>query len=73
MKFLSVDRIEKNHIICEDENQRVHMLDIKDISENLNEGDIIKITSDGDVIKDEEKTTIRRKEIVKLRRFLYFE
>ena len=49
MQRLSVDRIENNFVICEDEDGKIVKLDKHNLPENISEGDIIDI--DGEIIK----------------------
>ena len=71
MKFLSVDRIEKNHIICEDENGEVHDIPVKNLDKDIKEGSVVSLNNKGEVKIDQQKTNIRKNIILKLRRKIY--
>lgn len=71
MKFLSIDRIEKNHIVCEDENGEVHVIPVKDLPENIKEGSVVSLNDTGKIKIDRNKTKIRKNIILKLRRKIY--
>lgn len=67
MKFLFVDRINDNHIICEDENGEEVILNIQNVTGEIKEGDVVCVDDTGRVATDYEMTCLRKKEILKLR------
>lgn len=71
MKFLSVDRIEKDHIICENENGEVHIIFVKDLTKDIKEGSVVSLNDKGEVEIDQQKTNIRKNIILKLRRKIH--
>lgn len=66
MKFLSVDRIEKNYIICEDENRNSHVIPVKKLPSDLKEGNIVSLNKEGEIKTDKRKTEIRKNIILNL-------
>ncbi len=67
MKFLFIDRIDGNYIVCEDENGDEVVLNSKNITERVKEGDVIRIDHDNCMTVDLDATYARKKEIFKLR------
>ena len=51
MKKLTVDRLEKEYIICRGEDERMYALLYSEAPEGLVKGDKLVITNDGEVIK----------------------
>lgn len=51
MKKLTVDRLEKEYIICRGEDERMYALLYAEAPEGLAKGDKLVITNDGTVIK----------------------
>lgn len=68
MEFLSVDRIEKNIVICENEDGEEVIVSSRNIPPELEEGNIIFIDENGNIVIDEQKTRCRKKLIVELRK-----
>ncbi len=68
MKFLSVDRIEKDHIICEDETGKMHIVPTQNLPPDIKEGSIINLDENGEIKIDKQKTNIRKHIILNLRR-----
>ena len=68
LEFLSVDRIEKNIVICENEDGEEVIVSSKNIPPELEEGNIIFIDENGNIVIDEQKTQHRRSLVVKLRK-----
>lgn len=60
MDFLSVDRIEENYLVCENQDEEIKFIEYKKLDKNISEGSIIYIDSHGNIKLDEEKTKIRR-------------
>ncbi len=71
MKFLSVDRIEENRLICEDESGKIHVIPVENLPVDVKEGSIIRLDEKGKVKIDEKKTKIRKNIILNLRRKAY--
>ena len=66
MDFLSVDRIEENYLVCENQNEEIKFIEYKKLDKNISEGSIIYIDSHGNIKLDKEKTKIRRNLILNL-------
>jgi len=60
LDFLSVDRIEENYLVCENQNEEIKFIEYKKLDKNISEGSIIYIDSHGNIKLDKEKTKIRR-------------
>ena len=60
MDFLSVDRIEENYLVCENQDEEIKIIEYKNLDENISEGSIIYIDNTGNIKLDEKKTKIRR-------------
>ncbi len=60
LNFLSVDKIEKDYLVCEDQNEEVKIIPFKKLSEDISEGTIIYLDNLGNIKIDKEKTQIRR-------------
>lgn len=69
MKY-SIDRIEENIVICEDDDSNVLKLRLDELPQNVHEGDIIEQTENGFVI-DAGETQIRRKKMAELQRNIF--
>lgn len=69
MKY-SIDRIEENIVICEDDDGNVLKLRLDELPQNVHEGDIIEQTENGFVI-DAGETQIRRKKMAELQRNIF--
>jgi hypothetical protein len=73
MKFLSVNRIEKNYIVCEDENSKTHVIPVKNLPQDVREGSVVLSNGRGEIKLDKRKTRIRKNIILNLRRKIYGE
>lgn len=60
LDFLSVDRIEKNYLVCENQDEEIKIIKYKKLDKDILEGSIIYIDSYGNIKLDKEKTKIRR-------------
>lgn len=69
MKY-SVDRIEENIAICEDDDGNVLKLSADELPQEIREGDIIEKTENGFVI-DADETQLRRKKMAELQRNIF--
>lgn len=69
MKY-SVDRIEENIVICEDDDGNVLKLRLDELPQEISEGDIIERTESGFVI-DADETQLRRKRMAEMQRNLF--
>lgn len=69
MKY-SVDRIEENIAICEDDDGNVLKLNVDELPQEIREGDIIEKTENGFVI-DADETQLRRKKMAELQRNIF--
>ncbi len=63
MKLLSVDRMEGNYVICEDDEKKLFAIDVSELPKHVKEGDVIRIKDSGDISVDEEETARRRKNV----------
>ena len=63
MKLLSVDRMEGNYVICEDDEKKLFAIDVSELPKHVKEGDVIRIKDSGDISMDEEETARRRKNV----------
>lgn len=70
MSYLSIDRIEGEVAICEDENRTRIELPLKEISGSPKEGDII-LCAEGVYRVSKEETDRRRAEILRLQQQLF--
>lgn len=61
MMIFSIDRIEENLAVCEDENGRQVKFELELLPKNVREGDIIRRTDDGFIIDVDEAAERRRK------------
>lgn len=69
MKY-SVDRIEENIALCEDDDGNTLKLPLNELPQNIREGDIIEKTENGFIIDADEKQ-LRRKKMAELQRNLF--
>ncbi len=60
MDFLSVDRVEKNYLVCENQDEEIKIIKYKKLDRDISEGSIVYIDSCGNIKLDKEKTKIRR-------------
>ena len=69
MKY-SIDRIEENVALCEDDLGKTVKLRLDELSENIREGDIIVRTENGYTI-DSDETSVRRKKMAEMQKKLF--
>ena len=69
MKY-SVERIEENVALCEDDLGKTVKLRIDELPENIREGDIIVRTENGYTI-DTDETSVRRKKMAEMQKKLF--
>ena len=74
MKYLSVERLSSDKIICEDDKQNLYTLSPNDFNKTdyavLKEGDILKMSDDGDISIDVQETLRVKNKINALRKKL---
>lgn len=69
MKY-SVERIEENIVLCEDDDGNVVKMKIKDLPKGIREGDIIVKTENG-YTADSEETELRRRKMAELQKNVF--
>ena len=69
MKY-SVERIEENVALCEDDLGETVKLRLDELPENIREGDIIVRTENGYTI-DSDETSVRRKKMAEMQKKLF--
>ena len=69
MKY-SVERIEENVALCEDDLCKTVKLRLDELPENIREGDIIVRTENGYTI-DSDETSVRRKKMAEMQKKLF--
>ena len=69
MKY-SVERIEENVALCEDDLGKTVKLRLDELPENIREGDIIVRTENGYTI-DSDETSLRRKKMAEMQKKLF--
>lgn len=69
MKY-SVERIEENVALCEDDLGKTVKLRLDELPENIREGDIIVRTENGYTI-DSDETSVRRKKMAEMQKKLF--
>ena len=69
MKY-SVERIEENVALCEDDLGKTVKLRLDELPENIREGDIIEKTENGFII-DSDETQLRRKKMAEMQKKLF--
>ncbi len=69
MKY-SIDRIEENIAICDDDDGNVLKLNVDELPQEIREGDIIEKKENGFVI-DADETQLRRKKMAELQRNIF--
>ena len=69
MKY-SVERIEENVALCEDDLGKTVKLRLDELPENIREGDIIVRTENGYTI-DTDETSVRRKKMADMQKKLF--
>ena len=67
MEFLSVDRIDGKHIVCENADGEEVILDVKDSHCGIKEGDVVYTDDSGKVVVDKDLTRKRKQENLRLR------
>ena len=63
MKQLSIDRFEGKFAICEDSEEKYYAIETSELPEGANEGDVLRITDEGELLIDEGETRARRERI----------
>ena len=69
MKY-SVERIEENIVLCEDDDGNVVKIKLEDLPKGIREGDIIAKT-DGGYIVDADETELRRRKMAELQKSVF--
>ena len=70
MMRYSVERIEENVALCEDDLGETVKLRLEELPENIREGDIIVRTENGYTI-DSDETSVRRKKMAEMQKKLF--
>lgn len=70
MMIFSIDRIEENLAVCEDENGRQVKFELELLPKNVREGDIIRRT-DGGFIIDVDEAAERRRKMAQMQKSLF--
>ena len=60
MRQLSIDRFEGKSAICEDAEGKYFAIETAELPEGAGEGDILRITDEGELTLDQEETRARR-------------
>ena len=60
MRQLSIDRFEGKFAICEDAEGKYFAIETAELPEGAGEGDILRITDEGELTLDQEETRARR-------------
>lgn len=63
MKQLSIDRFEGKFAICEDSEEKYYAIETSELPEGAKEGDVLRITDEGELLIDEGETRARRERI----------
>ena len=63
MKQLSIDRFEGKFAICEDSEEKFYAIETSELPEGAKEGDVLRITDEGELLIDEGETRARRERI----------
>ena len=66
MKLLSVDRLEGTYVICEDKEKKFFAIEISEAPKGVKEGDVLRISDEGEITIDVEETARRRNKTKKL-------
>ena len=61
-----MDRIEKDYLVCENQDEEIKIIPFKKLDRNISEGSVIYIDEKGNIKLDREKTEARRQLILKL-------
>ena len=64
MRQLLIDRFEQNYAICEDKEKHMFAIEKTELPKEAKEGDILKISEEGELNIDR-KATQRRKDVMK--------
>ena len=70
-EIFSVDRIQGEAVICEDEEENEYVFAISDIIGNVKEGDLIRRINDKKLVFDKSETEKRKQEILGLKKYIY--
>ncbi len=63
MRQLSIDRFEGKFAICEDSEEKFYAIETSELPEGAKEGDVLRITDEGELLIDEGETRARRERI----------
>ena len=66
MKYLTVDRMEGNYVICEDADKKMFAIEIAEAPNGVKEGDVLVISDDGELSINVQETARRRSKIKKM-------
>ncbi len=61
-----MDRIEKDYLVCENQDGEIKIIPFKKLDENISEGSVVYVDKNGNVKLDREKTEKRKKLILEL-------
>lgn len=61
-----MDRIEKDYLVCENQDEEIKIIPFKKLDENIFEGSVVYVDKNGNVKLDREKTEKRKKLILEL-------
>lgn len=68
---VTIDRIEDDFAICEDQNEKVYMIEVSRLPGGAKEGFVVTIHDDGSVVVNLAQTEQRRKVIEDLQKKLF--
>ena len=60
MKTLVIDRFENNYALCEDEERRMFAIERQELPAEAKEGDVLRISDEGEIKVDAQETAQRR-------------
>ena len=63
MKQLIIDRFEGKFAICEDAEEKYFAIETSELPDGAREGDVLRITDEGELLLDREATNARREKI----------
>lgn len=63
MKQLIIDRFEGKFAICEDAEEKYFAIETSELPDRAREGDVLRITDEGELLLDQEATNARREKI----------
>ena len=66
MKYLAVDRLEGNYVICEDAEKKMFAIEVNEAPKGVKEGDVLAINENGEIAVDQDETARRRAKAKKL-------